>query len=166
MMRDNRSIERLAFDFFKRFSTAEYALKVSGFYKKRNRHFYDADADWDSFANEQSTIDIVSDVNLRNSVRFILDNPPKKQVITMGVIDWAEITPENMTDCQRLFIYIRRIRNNLFHGGKFGNGQWFEPQRSRQLMEAAIEIINESMIASQIVRDAYQLAARLPDENE
>ncbi|HGM4775176.1 TPA: hypothetical protein ACKPXU_001842 [Serratia marcescens] len=165
-MRNNRDIERLAYDFFKCFSTAEYALKVSGFFKKKNRHLYEADADWDSFSNEQSTVGIVSDANLRNSVRFILDNPPKKQVIVMGVIDWAENIPDEKTDSQLLFIYIRRIRNNLFHGGKFGNGQWFEPQRSQALMEAAIEIIEASMTASKMVRDAYQFVARLPVEND
>ena len=41
-----------------------------------------------------------------------------------------------------LFRHIRRVRNNLFHGGKFG-GNWLEPDRSKLLLTYSLMILNE-----------------------
>lgn len=48
--------------------------------------------------------------------------------------------PLKKKSSQKILILIRRVRNNLFHGGKF-NGEWFEPERSEALMRNALIIL-------------------------
>ena len=47
-----------------------------------------------------------------------------------------------------------RVRNNLFHGGKF-NGHWFEPQRSDELLSHALVILAACVSNHEKVHDAY-----------
>ena len=55
----------------------------------------------------------------RQAIELILKEPPKKQFIANGLIEWKEVAPATNSRSDALFQYIRRIRNNLFHGGKF-----------------------------------------------
>lgn len=160
-MREINRVDALAYEFFKCFSTAEYALKASNFFNPNANH---AQADWDAFAREQKIIDIIGVNALSKSVRYILDNPPNKQIIDNGKLSWSVSEPQNKSECEKLFIYIRRVRNNLFHGGKLWRGDWLEPQRSVNLMRASIEIIEAAMNELDNVRFAYREVAALPSE--
>jgi len=51
--------------------------------------------------------------------------------------------------------YVRRVRNNLFHGGKF-NGRWFEPERSAELLIHCLTILNACLEVSPEVGEAYR----------
>ncbi|MEL5266008.1 hypothetical protein GVN99_15460 [Serratia marcescens] len=155
-------VDALAYEFFKCFSTAEYALKASGFFDKNANH---AQADWDAFAREQKIIDLVGADFLNRPVRYILDNPPNKQVIDNDTLSWSVSEPQNKPECEKIFIYIRRVRNNLFHGGKLFRGGWLEPQRSVSLMMASIEIIEAAMNELDAVKIVYREAAKLPSED-
>jgi hypothetical protein len=46
-----------------------------------------------------------------------------------------------MTRIELILLWVRRVRNNLFHGGKF-NGHWFQPERSEQLITASLVVIH------------------------
>ena len=41
---------------------------------------------------------------------------------------------------QGLFGHLRRVRNNLYHGGKF-NGRWIAPDRSRDLIAHSLTLL-------------------------
>lgn len=84
----------------------------------------------------------------------MLANPPKKQIVEGGVLGWSASTPQTDLQSDRLLIYVRRVRNNLFHGGKF-NGRWFEPERSTVLMQHSLTILNACLAASPAVSEAY-----------
>jgi hypothetical protein len=46
--------------------------------------------------------------------------PPKKQVLVNGKLDWRDAPPSpNLPRAEQVLLMVRRIRNNLFHGGKF-----------------------------------------------
>lgn len=53
-----------------------------------------------------------------------------------------------------VLLLICRVRNNLFHGGKF-NGRWFEPQRSEELMRYALIILRACGQSHDKVSNAY-----------
>ncbi|RWJ32112.1 MAG: hypothetical protein E5X40_05115 [Mesorhizobium sp.] len=92
--------------------------------------------------------------DLKAAVDFILDHPPKKQIIANGVLTWSNSAPDTDLLSDRVLIYVRRVRNNLFHGGKF-NGHWFEPERSELLLRHSLVILRACIDASNDLGAAF-----------
>ena len=150
-MLNDQALYELAAEFFHVFARAEYALKASGF----NRGDGPAEPDWTAFAVAVERL-ISNPLNqeLQQAVDFIMNEPPKKQFIVNGLIEWKEVSPSTNSRSDTLFQYIRRIRNNLFHGGKF-NGHWFAPERSERLMNAGLVVLRSAVEHEPRVREAY-----------
>lgn len=140
-------------EFFVIFSRMEYALKAEGFLiNKRN-----AEADWPSFAeNIKDQINKKTGENgFKKAIDYILTNSPKAQINENGIIKW-EIRPASQgNDIKDLFTYIKRIRNNLFHGGKFSNGVLEDFDRDLNLVRSALIILKESINYNSKVHDAF-----------
>jgi hypothetical protein len=136
---DDPKLHKIAGEFFRTFSRMEYALKAAGFMVENRRN---AEADWGLFATAigNALVDENSDA-VREAVAYIRKNPPKKQVNIRGLIQWDKTPPRAANDTELILRYVCRVRNNLFHGGKF-NGRWFEPQRSGELIHASLIILN------------------------
>lgn len=150
-MSHDQALHELAAEFFHVFARAEYALKASGF----NRGDGPAEPDWTAFAVAvEELISNPPTQELRQAVDFILKEPPKKQFIVKGLIEWKEVAPSTNSQADTLFQYIRRIRNNLFHGGKF-NGHWFAPERSERLMNAGLVVLRAAVDHESKAREAY-----------
>ena len=116
-------LDALAFSFFKLFAQYEYALKVMAYAHAGRQQ--QAEIDWDRFANEVGAAIMNNDNPAVVQARqHILDHPPKRQVWVDGAVAWETISSEDRSP-QSLFSHIRRVRNNLYHGGKF-NGRWIE----------------------------------------
>lgn len=144
-------LDRLAGEMFQTFSRFEYALKAAGFHTGEG----EANSNWRGFALTVPNIfDDPQDQALKNAVAYLLAHPPKKQMIEGNVLTWKEVAPETDLKSDEVLIYVRRVRNNLFHGGKF-NGHWFEPQRSKELLHHALVILRACLAASDNVRAAY-----------
>ncbi|TIO48901.1 MAG: hypothetical protein E5X80_26110 [Mesorhizobium sp.] len=94
------------------------------------------------------------DPDLKAAVDFILERPPRKQIIANGVLTWSDSVPDTDLLSDRLLIYVRRVRNNLFHGGKF-NGHWFEPERSELLLRHSLVILRACINASNDLGEAF-----------
>jgi hypothetical protein len=127
-------------------------LKITGFHTGEG----DAKPDWNAFA--KSVPDIFhepTDKTLRQAVDYILTHPPKKQVVKRGVLEWKDAAPTTALKTDEVLIYVRRTRNNLFHGGKF-NGRWFEPQRSRELLQYSLVILRACLNESGDLKSAYE----------
>jgi hypothetical protein len=71
--------------------------------------------------------------------QYILEHPPKRQVWVNNAVDWEQVANVERSP-QMLFVHIRRVRNNLYHGGKF-NGRWIDPDRSKELIGKALLIL-------------------------
>lgn len=140
------------FNFFKTFSRFEYALKRVGY----NSGDGMAKADWKQFIfdiNNKFKID--ADQKLKESVDYILNNPPNKQVVEDGQLAWSSNEPDAKSETELLFQYIKRVRNNLFHGGKY-NGKYLEdPTRSYKLLNSSIVILNYALTLSHEVNSAF-----------
>lgn len=138
-MNANQHLDKLAFRFFKLFARYESTLKERGYFRVERKDRIVVD--WDRFANEvvgAHFIDALSDK--AKSAKFILQQPPMRQAANdEGKIVWKEVSNKDQS-VQAMFGHICRIRNNLFHGAKF-NGTWFDPGRSKSLLEHGLVIL-------------------------
>lgn len=130
----------------------EYALKATRFLVKDRRN---AEADWATFATDVHDALTASEAGVRSAVAFILGAPPKKQVNVDNRIEWDATPPDAANETELVLRYVCRVRNNLFHGGKF-NGHWFQPERSGELMQASLIILNFCREACRDVDRAYR----------
>ncbi|UPT68030.1 MAG: hypothetical protein M0D57_05040 [Sphingobacteriales bacterium JAD_PAG50586_3] len=109
--------KQLPYVFFITFSRFEFALKNCKYCKIGN-----ADADWNKFAGELKLIfDETKNEELDKAVEYIKNHPPQKQVYDAKALGWkATIKDAHLSLVEWLLLMIRRIRNNLFHGGQYG----------------------------------------------
>lgn len=128
---------KTAFEFLYLFARFEFAQKALGFHKGDG----DAEPNWDEFANEISDRSDFNDLRIKEAVEYYFEQPPKKQVVRCGELKW-EPFELNQGKLKGLFLYLRKVRNNLFHGGKF-KGKYFEdPDRSNELIRNGIRLMD------------------------
>ncbi len=144
---------QIASDFFFKFARLEYALKAAGYHNERG----DAKVDWEKVAKKLE--DVFHDPapsDFAEAVRYYINHPPKKQMIIDGRLSWQEVDPNTNLPSDKILLYVRRVRNNLFHGGKF-RGQYFgDPERSEILIEYALKILDKCLLAMPDVKEAYE----------
>ncbi|MEQ3724349.1 hypothetical protein [Alcanivorax sp.] len=147
----NADLDSLSSNFFREFSRSEYALKAAGFHNGEGN----AQANWAAFALQvEPYIQNPGDASVSEAIKFILHEPPKKQIIRDGLIQWDAAEPNHNSQAENLFVYIRRVRNNLFHGGKF-NGHWFAPERSEALITCSLVVLKACINQIVSTREAY-----------
>ena len=138
-------LDQLAFRFFKLFAQYEYALKAMKFYKKGKKN--QATPDWDRFAKEIGKLVLdCQDEQTMSAISYLFESPPKRQIIKNDELDWDNVSNTEKKTAQVLFEHVRRVRNNLYHGGKF-NGRWFEAEEDRSL-----ELISNSLTVLESLR--------------
>jgi hypothetical protein len=144
-------LDNLAYEFFREFARYEYCLKATGLREDTRA----AKASWRKYAAEVSqVIDAPQCQELKDAVAYFTAHPPKKQIVNDGALDWDETLPAHNSKAELILLLICRVRNNLFHGGKF-NGRWFEPQRSEELMRYALVILRACGQSHPKVSEAY-----------
>lgn len=153
-MFDDMTLDELAVELFRIFSRTEYALKASGFHNGPG----DAKADWSAFARELTYfVESPPTGEVRESIAYMLGNPPNKQIINAdGTLQWNSSIPKGNNISENLFVFVRRVRNNLFHGGKF-NDRWLSPTRSELLIRHCLVILVACIEEVPRVRDSYHL---------
>lgn len=150
-MKQDQNLDKLAAKFFQLFSRTEYAMKVAGY----NNGNGPAEANWQKLALDvEDLIANPTSPNLREAIDFIFKAPPKKQMIINGLIQWENVKPDTSSRADKLLQYVCRVRNNLFHGGKF-NGRWFEPERSESLLQHSLIILSAVIEAIPAVKEAF-----------
>jgi hypothetical protein len=155
--------QELLLDFFLTFSRFEFALKNSGFYiKRRNTSLpYEARPDWDSFAQRlKDLFHTDTTKHLRDACDHLLYNPPWREVVGGNMLGWdTTAEDESLSEIERLLRYVRRVRNNLFHGAKFSTLAELETVRNVALLEDSLVILRECLRLTDEVRLEYELAA-------
>ena len=145
-------LDQLAFSFFREFARCEYCLKAVGLREPKRR---DPTADWGAFASQvQAVFAKPPSQQVAKAIRYYTEHPPKKQVVRGTLLDWDDIQPDHKNQAELVLRLVCRVRNNLFHGGKF-NGHWFEPQRSEELILHALCILEAVVAAHPQVHEAY-----------
>jgi hypothetical protein len=81
---------------------------------------------------------------LHSAVVYIAEHPPKRQILREGRVTWRDI-PSDRTDISlgKLLEHVRRIRNNLFHGGKYATAPIPDPARNQRLLQSATLVLCE-----------------------
>lgn len=137
---------------FRVFARFEYALKAAGFHYGEGK----AKPNWQKYAcSIGNALEEPDTKELQEAIQYILEHPPKAQVIRNDGIGWDEVEPSHNSRTDLILLYVRRVRNNLFHGGKF-YGHWFEPARDRDLLKHSLTILDACLAASDSVRNAYE----------
>lgn len=147
----------LVLQFFVTFSRFEYALKRAGFLENRGY----ASPDWDSFAKEiEPKLASIQDAEFTNAQTYLLQHPPKKQIVKMpgNKLDWEEEdssrVPKNAT---YLLQMVRRVRNNLFHGGKYPERPVSGRRlRNSELLHACMTILEKCLPLDEKVKHFFE----------
>ncbi|MBF0267560.1 MAG: hypothetical protein HQL44_03095 [Alphaproteobacteria bacterium] len=136
-----RDLPDEATKFFAVFSRFEFALKQAG-YLESHVDGKNAEPGWDCFARNL-TDTFFQTVKESDSAKVLFDKPPKKQIVQGNSIDWK--VGRDIIDIKELFLAVRCVRNNLFHGGKFQTGPVEEPSRDKALLNACLFVLEEAL---------------------
>lgn len=142
-------LDQFAIQLFQKFARIEYALKAAKFHNGDGL----AMPNWDKFASSVSGV-LENDPAIAAAIKYMIEKPPKKQVIRDQLLEWERPTP-NASKTHEILLCVRRVRNNLFHGGKF-NGHWFEPERSKELLSHSLSILDACLRASPDLEEAFE----------
>jgi hypothetical protein len=146
----------LVYEFLGTFARCEYALKGAGFFKDGK-----AEADWECFANIIKTeFDNAKDNEFLDAVKYILAQPPRKQAIVDQKLTWKDSPPSiTLSKVEQVFLMVRRVRNNLFHGAKIWSSEYGNRERDIQLVKVSLVVLKQCILLNQDVRAAYDAGA-------
>lgn len=153
LMAYDQEMADLASELFCAFAQFEYCLKVTGYCVGGRGDA--ANPDWTRFARELPPLSGETGEDVASAISYMLSRPPKKQVYVDEVLQWRDVAPQAEDENDLILLYVRRVRNNLFHGGKF-NGRFFEPQRSRELLKHSITLLMAAIFVSPPMLEAYE----------
>ena len=155
---EQTSINRdLVLDFFLVLSRMEFALKLAGYAKGDEKN---VSPDWIKFGKDISlSFDSKADQTVSKALQYYLSIPPDKQVLKDGRLDWVSAVPTDETEIERTLILIRRVRNNLFHGGKYNAQAHSETARNEELLKMGICVLKQAMQILPNVQAAYDGAS-------
>jgi hypothetical protein len=141
-------------EFFFVFSRFEYALKRAGFVKPNRRS---AEPDWDRFGHAlEQEYNPDESSELARAVHYLLSSPPKRQIVQEdGSLGWESVTRGSESQIVWLLGVVRRIRNNLFHGGKYPYMPLPEPARDDRLLESSLILLDACLNWDEEVRDHF-----------
>jgi len=76
-----------------------------------------------------------------------------------GNVMWDTTEPDlSLGETERLLLLVRRVRNNLFHGGKFSNEAFEDIDRQERLLKGSLLVLKECLRVSPQVNNAFDSA--------
>jgi len=146
---------QLACEFLGVFARCEFALKAGGFAQGDANG---VNANWDLFAQTiDGHFDPTQSDDLSHAVEYLLNHPPRKQILINNHIEWRDAAPDaNLTRAERVLLMVRRVRNNLFHGGKFLAPEGAENDRDQLLVQHSLTVLRACILLSAQVTAAYE----------
>jgi len=145
----------LACEFLAVFSRFEYALKST---KYANGTENKVEPWWDRYANDvNDAFNEITDKVFLEAVEFLLERPPRKQVLSEGRIGFKEqAIDNNQTKANQVFKMIRTVRNNLFHGGKYLPNREIEEGRNEHLVQCSLLVLKACVHLHPQVGQSYE----------
>jgi len=140
--------------FFALFARFEYAMKATGIRQARKSGA--VEANWNSLAEDVGPQLMDSPIEeIRQACTYLLTQPPKRQDLKGNSLVWSAVPANQGSDAKDLFVYICRVRNNLFHGGKFRGQYLADPERSSQLIDASTTVLNAVLQLRPRLQEAF-----------
>jgi hypothetical protein len=122
------------------FRQAEYALKRSGYLRKKKEI---AETDWDLFANKLGR-PFFEKIKSAGIAKTLIGQPPRRLLADM---QWSPSTPPPLTTVTQLIINgVCRVRNSYIHGEKFTGGPEGQWERDTTLIKEAHAVLHEAMV--------------------
>jgi len=135
--------------FFKVLMRFEFALKDAGYVASGHRQA--AEVQWDRYANQKLGTAFWNEIKGATSAMVLIQTPPKRQVVDQdGNLVWEETGA--VTSVQELVGALRRVRNNLFHGGKNGDP---DADRNARLYAASLYIIDQILKEDDVIQTSF-----------
>jgi hypothetical protein len=147
-----KRFQALVFHFFIIFSRFEYALKRGGFITAK------AEPAWDDFAKKHRK-DFAPDKTaaLKAACAYFEAHPPRKQTCVGASLSWSrQLKRTNEPQLVWLLCMVRRVRNNLFHGGKYPVSYNAEPSRDMTLLKHAITVLDACLALDDSVESHFR----------
>lgn len=130
-------LRQLAFDFFFWFSRFEFALKQNGYLVSAVVGAR-AQPDWDRFVVEHQDYYVPNQA----AGALIAANPLRQIVGDDGGLTFGEVWfAPDATELRRVVGLAKTVRNNLFHSGTHGSGDWDDPDRITELLMATTTVL-------------------------
>jgi len=148
----------LACEFFAVFSRFEYALKASGHCKldrcRETGQIQRAKPDWNNFISKM-TLSAPRGSELERAVVFLTgDDAPKVQVGPgTASDDWVPRQLNGSSREQKAVDAAKRVRNNLFHGGKHSAQ---DLERNEKLVQSALLVLKECLEQNRALASWYR----------
>lgn len=129
----------LLLEFFLVFSRFEYAMKAAGWTKPKAGA---AEPDWQRLINVVNAQDATITRPLLEAGAYLLSSPPKEQIRRSdGSLEWSPVRCDDDARLVACMLWgVKRVRNNLFHGGKFELLGKLSP-RNWQLVESSLRVL-------------------------
>lgn len=145
---DGLRIDReLVCELFAVFARFEFALKELGFIRPGDI----AEPAWRRFAEEMAdSIRVYRGSELEKAIDFLCREPPQVQT---GQLNWEERQLHGATKIEQSLDAVKRIRNNLFHGGKHTPHSL--PGRDEQLIRSSLIVLYACLEQNEALRQAY-----------
>ncbi|MCA1869721.1 hypothetical protein HW571_29420 [Agrobacterium genomosp. 3] len=122
-------------EFFRIFARFEFALKMAGYCQLQKDK---VEIDWDGFANSSEMGKPFFKIATTSGLcPTMLSDPPKAETINNGQWGFASSAAKPVS-AQDLMGLVRRVRNNMFHGGKYFSG---DAKRDAALVFEAIAVL-------------------------
>ncbi|TPJ41047.1 hypothetical protein [Mesorhizobium sp. B2-7-1] len=148
---------QLALDFFLIYSRFEYAAKDNGHVQKSATpiELKLAHGSLAGRINSDFETRIASDDTLKKAVAYYENEPPKKQIWDGKKPDWKETVQQEPMRSERLLIWLTRVRNNLFHGGKGFAPESKKIERDTFLLQHGLVIIQAVLDCDEDMRNSF-----------
>lgn len=144
--------ENKIIEFFIKFARFEYALKKNGYYIIKKETDVIEQTDFDTYGKKYRSQNL--EKTLEEFVQS-LDRDPVGKLKIDGT--YLKVKADAKSSIQRLLCYLRRIRNNLFHGVKYCN--LIEDNtngRNQFLIENGVKAIDFLVTLDENVQKTYQ----------
>ncbi len=146
----------LLLEFFLTFARFEFALKTTGFFQGDLQR---ASPDWHRFGRSIDLNTAGLDPKCAEAVDYFSLHPPWRQVVAGNEIVWdSAVGFATLERMDQVLDLVRRVRNNLFHGGKFNDDVHSGPGRNEMLLRHSLIILHRCLELSQPVAEAYDVA--------
>ena len=136
----------LVFEFFWKFSVFECALKREGFLRKRKPAEAEepAEANWTLFGEDiTERFEEVETIGFAAAAAKLRELSPRKQINRNRVLGWKKpVQGQNESNAVYTLRPLTTVRNNLFHGGKYPDGDILEVSRDKEVLRAALAVLD------------------------
>ncbi|MXO47620.1 hypothetical protein GRI69_05045 [Erythrobacter vulgaris] len=143
----------LVCEFFGVFGRFEYAMKAT-IYCTGDR-YGNALPHWHELKDRlgQPILDVETD-RVAKAIAYLLEEPPKVQMFVHGRAEFMERDLDGENSGVKAIEAAKRVRNNLFHGGK--HTPHSPPERDTRLIQASLAIIEACLSVDEALKTEFE----------